>query len=373
MTKTIFYITPSVELLGARISLVELLRHLDRTKYRPVVICHKYGPLIEKLKDIHVETRIVRFGNWRKAKYWPLIPFAIREMVALGKIENAALFHSNEFWSFPYARLTANRLKIPAFSHFRCSRTPQQIPPRKIKNYMLPKADKLIAVSKAQTRLFKDFPEMADRITVIHNGVDLDLFQKADGSSFRSEMGIEPNGLLFGIVGPVSPHKGVEEFIRAAKIIWESHPKAKFVVVGPDRPHAFAEEMQKLAQSMQMEKNVIFTGFRFDIPQIMAALDALITPSRVEAFGRVILEAMSAGASVIASEVGGIPEIIDSPDVGVLVPPQSPEKLASAVLNLISDPIRKQRMINAARENVRNRFTIIQHTRQVEKVYENFL
>jgi len=137
MVHTIFYITPSVELLGARISLVELLRHLDRSRYRPVVICHRNGPLLDKLKDINVETRIIRFGNWRKPKYWPLIPFAIKQMVDLGKIEDARLWHSNEFWSFPYARLAANQLKIPAFSHFRCSRTPQQIPPRKIKNYLL--------------------------------------------------------------------------------------------------------------------------------------------------------------------------------------------------------------------------------------------
>ncbi len=373
MTHTIFYITPSVELLGARISLVELLRHLDRSRYRPVVVCHRYGPLIDRLKEINVETRIVRFGNWRKAKYWPIIPFAIREMVLLGKLEKAALFHSNEFWSFPYARLTANRLGIPAFSHFRCSRTPQQIPPRKIKNYLLPKADLLIAVSKAQQRLFKDFPEMSDRITVVHNGVDFEQFDKADGAGFRREIGVAPNSALFGIVGPVSPHKGVEEFIRAAKIICQSRPDDKFVIVGPERPHAFAMEMQDLVRKLRIEDKILFTGFRSDIPEIMSALDILITPSRVEAFGRVILEAMSAGTAVVASQVGGIPEIIDRPEIGVLVPPESPEKLAAEVLNLIQDIPRKQKIIEAAREHIRNHFSIAQHTRQIERIYEKFL
>ncbi|MCD4655740.1 hypothetical protein K8T06_17595 [bacterium] len=69
MTDTIFYITPSVEMLGARISLVELLSHLNRNRYRPVVICHRDGPLLDKLHDIDVKTHIVRFGNWRKVKF----------------------------------------------------------------------------------------------------------------------------------------------------------------------------------------------------------------------------------------------------------------------------------------------------------------
>lgn len=373
MVRTIAYITPSVELLGARISLVELLRHLDRSRFRPVVIGHRHGPLMTKLKEIDVDTHIVRFGNWRKPKHWPLIPFAIREMVTLSKFHQVCLWHSNEFWSFPYARLAANRLKVPAFSHFRCSRTPQQIPPRKIKNYLLPKADMLIAVSEAQKRLFKDFPELSDRITVIHNGVDIRQFEHVDGSRFRQELGIDSKRLLLGIVGPVSPHKGIEEFIRAAKIISQQIEDVMFLVVGPERPHAFAMEMRHLAEQLNLQNQIIFTGFRTDIPEVMAGLDILITPSRVEAFGRVILEAMAAGTPVIASQVGGIPEIIDNPSIGVLVPPESVDKLAAAVLNLHADEERKHKLIHFAREHVRQNFSIARHTRCVEEIYDRFL
>jgi glycosyltransferase involved in cell wall biosynthesis len=373
MIHTIAYITPSVELLGARISLVELLRHLDRTRFRPLVIGHRHGPLMDKLKEIDVDTHIVHFGNWRKPKHWMLIPFAIREMVALGKRYQTRLWHSNEFWSFPYARLAANRLKTPAFSHFRCSRTPQQIPPRKIKNYLLPKADMLIAVSEAQKRLFKEFPELSNRIIVIHNGVDLQQFENADGLRFRHELGIDASCLVLGFVGPVSPHKGVEEFIRAADIISRDITNVRFLIVGPDRPHAFAREMRCLVDDLKLQNHVIFTGFRTDIPEVMSGLDFLLTPSRVEAFGRVILEAMAAGTPVIASQVGGIPEIIDNPAVGVLVPPESIEKMAAAVLTLHSDTERKQRLIQNAREHVRNNFSIAHHTRRIEEVYDRFL
>lgn len=373
MASTIFYITPSVEMLGARISLVELLTHIDRSRFRPVVICHRYGPLIDTLRDIDVETRIVHFGNWRKAKYWPLIPFAVRQMVYLSRQEDAKLWHANEFWSYPYARMSANRTGIPAICHFRCSRTPKQIPPRKIKNYLLPKADALITVSKAQKRLFKKFPEMADKIRVIHNGVDLHRFMTANGQSFRAELGVKPGQLLVGVVGPVSRHKGIEEFIRAARDVLATYPDARFAVVGPDRPRAFLEEMISLAETLGIKKNIIFTGFRDDIPEVMSGLDVLLTPSRVEAFGRVLLEAMAAGTPVIASQVGGIPEVISEHDLGILVPPKAPDKLARAILDIMSDEKRRDHIITKAREHVSQHFTIESHTREIEKVYSHFL
>jgi glycosyltransferase involved in cell wall biosynthesis len=374
MAQTIFYITPSVELLGARVSLVELLRNLDRSRFRPVVIGHRHGPLLDKLKDLDIQTHIVRFGNWRKIKHWPLIPFVIKELTALGKKYDVKLWHSNEFWSFPYARLAADKLNVPALTHFRCSRTEEQISPRKIKNYLLPKADLLIAVSKAQKHLFHKFPDMASRITVIHNGVDVEQFDNADGHCFRQELNADENRLLIGIVGPVSLHKGIEDFIRAARIICNHYPDALFAIVGPERPHAFAVEMQSLSAQLGLDKNIIFTGFRKDIPEIMSGLDLLITPSHIEAFGRVILEAMAAGTPVIASNVGGVPEIISSPDVGILTPPQAPTILADTILKLLADKEDAfNRIVVQARAHVQKHFSINEHTTLIESIYNQFL
>jgi len=373
MPDTIFYITPSVEMLGARISLVELLSNIDRNRYRPVVICHRDGPLLKKLADIDVKTHIVRFGNWRKVKYWPLIPFALRELISLSQQENVKLWHSNEFWSYPYARLAANRTGIPAISHFRCSRTHIQIPPRKIKNYLLPSADAIITVSKAQKRLFKEFSNLENRIRVIYNGVDFQRFKDADGLPLRAELKLKPDQLLIGIVGPVSEHKGVEDFIRAARFITQKYPDSVFLIVGPDRPRAFLEKMKLLVSELNIGSSIRFTGFRKDIPEIMSALDFLITPSRIEAFGRVLLEGMAAGTPVIASQVGGIPEIISTRDLGVLVPPNSPDKLSSAVFDLMNDNQRRNRIIRFAQEHVKAHFSIESHTREIEEVYEHFL
>ncbi|MCD4655739.1 glycosyltransferase family 4 protein [bacterium] len=221
--------------------------------------------------------------------------------------------------------------------------------------------------------MFKNFPKLNSRIRVIYNGVDYHRFRDADGSAFRHELKLKPNQFLFGIVGPVSQHKGVEEFIRAARQVINTHPDAIFVVVGPDRPRAFLDEMKSLVASLELVNSVIFTGFRKDVPEIMSALDILITPSRVEAFGRVLLEAMSAGTPVIASQVGGIPEIISEKNIGILVPPESPDKLSTAILSIMSDQDRRDKIIKIAQNHIKNNFTIEKHTQQIEEVYEHFL
>ncbi len=373
MIHTVFYITPSVELLGARISLVELLKNLDKTRFHPVVVCPKPGPLVDKLNEIGVDNRIIRFGNWRKVKYWPLIPGAIYNITEAAREENISLWHSNEFWAFPYAYLSARRLNIPTICHFRCSRPPAQLPAHKLKNYYVHKADRIISVSKAQHILFKDIPEVKSKLIVIPNGVDYPRFQQGNGADFRREIGINGNEFLVGIVGPVSEHKGVEEFLHAASIIVKQIPNTRFAVVGPDRPKNFGIRMHQLAEELNLQNQIIFTGFRRDIASVMAGLDILVTPSRVEAFGRVLLEAMAAGTPVVASHVGGIPEIISDPDFGILVPPQYPDLFADQIIQLLTNEDRRKTIARNAQRHINEHFTIQLHALKVQDIYDEVL
>jgi glycosyltransferase involved in cell wall biosynthesis len=372
MQRKIGYISPSVHLLGARISLAELLINLDRTKYLPVVVCPKDGPLTALLKDNGIDVRIIRFGNWRKVKYWPLIPASIYNLTELGRQEGISLWHSNEFWTFPYVYHAAKRLKIPAICHFRCSRNPAQLPPRKIRLYKLHKADHIITVSESRTALFKEFPGLGDHITVIPNGVNISKFQNIEPSTFRSEMKIKDHEFLVGMVGLVSEHKGVTEMLQAsAKLIRDNVP-LKVVIVGPDRPKGYMKKMKELTRKLDLLEHVIFIGFRRDIANIMADLDLLVTPSREEAFGRVLIEAMAVGTPVVATSVGGIPEIISDPDLGVLIPPENSDLLASAILNLLNDPEKRQSMATHALEKVNQDYSIQLHVKRIENFYDRF-
>jgi len=371
--RSVLYITPSVELLGARISLVEFLTHLNRSAFRPVVISPSEGPLTEKLRSIGVATRVVRFGNWRKVKNWPFIPRAVHKIINIGREESASLWHCNEFWAFPYAYWSAKKLKIPTICHFRCSRKPRQLPPRKLKNYYVHKADQIIAVSKYQKTLFNQIREVDSKFTVIPNGVDIDRFSAANRMIFRDEVGINCNDFLVGMVGPVCEHKGVEEFLRAASLVIPEFDNLKFVVVGPEKSKAFLSRMSNLADSLNLNSHLSFTGFRSDISNIMAGLDLLVTPSRVEAFGRVLIEAMAAKTPVVASNVGGIPEIVSSSDYGVLVQPRNISEFAETITKLLKNKEERQTISEKALQHVKLHYTIQHHTRQIEQVYEKLL
>lgn len=373
MPKTICYITPSVELLGARISLIELLIHLDRLQFHPIVVCPKKGPLTERLKQIDVQHRIIRFGNWRKGKHWLYVPFALHSMTKLCRKESVALWHSNEFWSFPYAYLTARRLGLPAISHFRCSRPKEQLPAWKMRAYLMNRADRIIAVSESQRSIFSDIPEVENRFQVIPNGLDVHKFAPTAPDAFRTECRVTREDFLIGMVGPVSEHKGVEEFLRAAAILLTKHPKTTFAIVGPDRPRSFTLKMLALSHELGIHDRVIFTGFRHDIANIMASLDLLVTPSRVEAFGRVLLEAMAVGTPIVASRVGGIPEIVSSDELGILVPPLDAIQLAHAIFTLMTNTDLRQRIAKNARNHVEAEYSIKSHARHVEAIYTELL
>jgi len=372
MQRRIGYISPSVHLLGARISLAELLINLDRKKYLPLVVCPKDGPLTALLKDNGIDVRIIRFGNWRKVKYWPLVPATIYNLTELGRQEEISLWHSNEFWTFPYVYHAARRQKIPAICHFRCSRNPAQLPPRKIRLYKLHQADHIITVSESRTVLFKEFPDLGDHISVIPNGVNISKFQDVKPSMFRNEMKIKNGEFLIGMVGLVSEHKGVTEMLHAsAKLIRQNVP-LKVVIVGPDRPKGYMKKMKDLARELDLLEDVVFTGFRRDVPNIMADLDLLVTPSREEAFGRVLIEAMAVGTPVIATTVGGIPEIISDPSLGVLIPPENADLLADAILNLLNDTEKRQTMATHALDRVNQNYSIQLHVKRIENFYDRF-
>ncbi len=373
--QTILYITPSVELLGARISLIQLLSYLDRDRFRPVVIVPRHGPLVGKLRDLNVDTRIIKFGNWRKVKCWPGIPAALYNMTEVAREVNAALWHSNEFWSFPFASLSAQRLNLPTICHFRCSRLPAQLPSWKLRSYRVHKADRILAVSRAQFQLFRKMKDVNGKFTVIHNGLDVALFNGNNREKFRKECGVSDDERLVGMIGAVSEYKGVDDFLHAAAQMCRRIKGLKFVIVGPDtgKPKGFTGRMKQLAAELEISDKVIFTGFRNDIADIMTALDLLMTPSRVEAFGRVIIESLASGTPIVAYRVGGIPEIISDPEVGILVEPGNTAHLAEEAVKLLLDTDRREKMIRAGYAHICNHFTIQAHVKKIEEVYKTLL
>jgi glycosyltransferase involved in cell wall biosynthesis len=205
--------------------------------------------------------------------------------------------------------------------------------------------------------------------TAIFSGIDLVPFEMAiaDRMITRASLGIAQDDFLVGGVGRLEPVKGFSYFVRAARVIAESLPTARFVVAGDGAGRrALETEAGALGSRFQ------FLGMRGDVPALMAAMDVCVVPSINEGMGRVILEAGAAGTPVVATNVGGIPEIVIETKTGLLVRPCDETGIASAVLSLAADPAQRARLGCAAREHAQQ-FGLSRMVEQIESLYESLI
>ena len=163
--------------------------------------------------------------------------------------------------------------------------------------------------------------------------------------------GNDKEDLVVGMIGRLESIKGFEYFIDSAAIISREIPQARFLIVGEGSLH---DKLAVRARDLNIGDKVFFTGWREDIPEILSILDLLALASLNEAVGRVILEAGAVGKPSVATEVGGVPEIIKNNTTGILVPPRDPDAMAQAVISLLKDEAKRSEMGRAAKEWVRD-------------------
>ncbi|MFH1996225.1 MAG: glycosyltransferase family 4 protein [Candidatus Omnitrophota bacterium] len=175
-----------------------------------------------------------------------------------------------------------------------------------------------------------------DKFVPIYCGIDLERFEApANGSAgIRRELGIADGDPVIGTVSRLVPIKGCENFIRAFKGIQSDIPNARAVIVG-DGP--LRAGLEGLTKELGLEREVIFTGARIDTPELLREFDVYVQSSLNEGLGRSIVEAMASGRCVVATRVGGVPEIVEDRVTGILVEPEDPEALRAAVVGLLRD------------------------------------
>jgi len=191
------------------------------------------------------------------------------------------------------------------------------------------------------------------RVHVVGSGVDLRRFRPTnDGSGFREEFGVPSGAVLFGVVGMLRGEKGQQIFLEAAIGASLHDPSLRFAIVGDAPSNSTLEKRlrKRLAEAFPDGRGPVFmTGFRRDIPEVMAALDVLVVPSLHDAQTLVIPEAFATGRPVIASLVGGVPELVRDGENGQLVPPGDAGALTAAMLGLADNPRRRRTMGQNAR------------------------
>jgi glycosyltransferase involved in cell wall biosynthesis len=200
-----------------------------------------------------------------------------------------------------------------------------------------------------------------NKITVIHNGIDVGRFDLTlDGMPFLDQHGIPADAPLVGTVGRLRPWKGQDSFLRSMARVAGALPAARFLVVGGaifDVQDGYSENLHRLASELGIADRVTFTGQLADVRPALAAMDLFVHPGAPEPFGLVNLEAMAMGKPVVAYAHGALPEIVPDGETGLLVPPGNEEALAGAVIDLLGDSQRRSAMGMAGRARVEAHFT----------------
>ena len=355
--KQVLYLDHHAQILGGgQLSLLGLMGHLQTCI--PRCLCPGGGGLEAALRQAGLA-----FGEMA----FP--PLSLRGLGQTWRVlrqlrrqtKTAALLHANSSRAMFYAGLASRWTGVPVLWHVRIADAEENW------DRFLGGMARLIAVNSQAARRRFVGSGLEDKVRVVYNGEDLERYAEVEGGAVRQELGGAP---LIGMVGRFSPEKDHETFLQAAARVAGTWPQARFVLVGedPDPGQPRRRALEQLAERLGLQDKVIFTGARQDMPEVMAALDLLVHCAHREAFGRVLVEAMAAARPVVATAVGGIPEVVG--ECGLLVPEGDAAEVARAVESLLADPETARQLGVAGQRRVREHFSIEAHVAQVEALYE---
>ncbi len=233
---------------------------------------------------------------------------------------------------------------------------------------LTPHMDQLIAVSRAIERKLVEEERVQTPVRLIYNGVDLSRYDEQEACcTLPEEYGMELGSQIVGVVARLEPEKGHPTLLEAWPQVLRAVPDAYLLIVGEGSRR---ETLEAQARDLRIAHRVVFTGRRDDVPAVTAALDVAVLPSYREAQGLSILEAMALSRPVVASNVGGIPEMITDGVTGLLVPPHDADALAAAIVRLLRDHPYADTLGRAGHDMVHDRFCIQLMVKAIEDIYE---
>lgn len=240
-------------------------------------------------------------------------------------------------------------------------------PLKRINKYFLKNARRVIAVSQAVAESLQNGVIESSRITVVHNGIDIDRFA-------RPVAGDDARPVLVGTVGHLASIKGHDIFLRAAALICERRRDVNFVIAGEDKSPQknYRKFFESLIAELGIGGSVTMPGWQDDIPSLLSSLTLFVSAARSEPFGLSIVEAMAAGLPIVAAASEGALEILEDGVTGKLVPPNDPESLAEAINNLVNDPVERLRFGRNA-QLAAQRYSLTQMASETERVYGEVL
>jgi len=356
----VMFITPHGNLIyGGEKSLLLLMRELRQRNVHVTVVCPEIGVFINLLKSEDIETVICPICNLLKRTIFSYLNSVLRLWDIVRKVK-PDIIHCNSATVAQIAIPVARLLGIPTVVHLRNDLTRQGA-----KRYLVTKTSAVIANSSFTGADLINCIAQHKR-HVIHNPIEIPA---------RTVLAHDTDRSLVLFVGQICHHKGVNTFIQIASKL-KNHPlKPKFVILGDEPYHAkgYLKEIKKMAEELGVLSIIEFAGHVTDIDEYYQKATVVIVPSKKEPFGRVAAEAMMAGLPVVASRVGGLPEVVEDNVTGFLVDPEDVGGFAEKVQLLLNNPEKANALGQAGRERAIKMFSPQKHADQVMGVYQELL
>jgi glycosyltransferase involved in cell wall biosynthesis len=370
--QTVLYVNRIAEIGGAEVSLLNLVQEIQKYDYSPVVVLGSEGPLSTRLKqlDVNVYTYPLDVPHFKNP-----IPF-LRSVLFLHHVinnEKARLIHSNALWDNQYGVVVAKLAGIPHILHVR-GFPEQQASWKSFYNM----GSLAICNSEDTKRKFLKYSGFRKRTEVVYNGVDTERFipDQESRQKVRQRYDFGEADFVMGMAGRLTEEKGQLFLLKTLLPMLKDNSNYKLLIAGDAKIHPDTTYPEKIASFIQhsgLNGNVIMTDYIENMNSFYNALDLFLLPSFREPFGRVLIEAMATETPVIASRVGGVPEVVDHEVNGYLVEPGDAVGWREYINRLIHNEAIRRNFIKSGRNKVLKKFTSENITSSIAALYGELL
>jgi glycosyltransferase involved in cell wall biosynthesis len=364
----VMYVVGNSVIGGAENHVLTLAGALTQSGFAVSVVCPRPGPLVDALDGVCAQVQLVDMVRPAPNDEYEVSLEAVGRLVELMERWQPDVVHSHLYPAFVHASLAGRLAGAPALvstAHTLIVRPGDAWVTRLT-------ATRVIAVSQAAKRLLVEGGVSPRAIRVIPNGIESRYFEDESERARveRERLGIPDGVPVVGTIARLSEEKGHRELLHIARGVLDRCPDAVFLIVGTG---PLADELHTQAEALKIADRVIFTGARRDVTTLNHLIDVFLLPSREEALPLAVLEAMAAARPIVASAVGGVPEVVVDGETGMLFAPNDRSGFVRAVAELIDDPNRRRQIGERGRRRASTRFRVDRMIGETVRYYRAIL
>ena len=367
---------------GTERQAVRLAQALDPSSFELHIAClRRAGHFLEAIQRLQVPLAEYRIHSLYKPKtfhaQWKFVEYLKRNRI---QIVHTYGFYPNVF-AIPAARLARTPVVVASIRDLGNLGTPMQ---ERVQKVICRLADCVVVNAEAIRQRLIAEGYTPEKIAVIRNGIVVpESGTRPGGPGLRQGLGLSPHGPVIAVLCVLRRLKGIEYFLAAATSVSRRFPEAHFLVVG-DSVHkengrevvgdsGYRKELEDYARRLGLDGRVTFMGFRLDVPELLSEVTVSVLPTLSEGLSNTLLESVAAGVPVVATRVGGNPEVVQDGVTGLLVPPRDAGALADAICRLLADPDLASRFAQAGRRRLAERFSLDRMVNETERLYLTLL